>query len=153
MNAVPFLMARALSVLWQVHTITSHILFSYLSSAATHTIIYAHTQSCPRGVASGQPHPPSLLQGGEMSYPQNMANVTTSINTPTSVPRYKSVHYKAIPEENEDEQSGSSETPSYRRVVYRVYKWRWFMLASLCILNVSNGMVRRVSCMLEPCHD
>ena len=77
-----------------------------------------------------------------MSY---MANVTTSINTPTS-PRYKSVHYEPIPEEREDEQSRSSETPSYRRVVYRVYKWRWFMLVSLCILNVSNGMVRCASC-------
>ena len=24
---------------------------------------------------------------------------------------------------------------------YRVYRWRWFMLATLCLLNVSNGMV------------
>lgn len=24
---------------------------------------------------------------------------------------------------------------------YRVYMWRWFMLATLCLLNVSNGMV------------
>ena len=26
---------------------------------------------------------------------------------------------------------------------YRLYRWRWLMLASLCLLNVSNGMVRR----------
>jgi len=24
---------------------------------------------------------------------------------------------------------------------YRMYRWRWFMLLSLCLLNVSNGMV------------
>ena len=24
---------------------------------------------------------------------------------------------------------------------YRVYRWRWFMLATLCLLNLSNGMV------------
>lgn len=25
---------------------------------------------------------------------------------------------------------------------YRVYHWRWLLLATLCVLNVSNGMVR-----------
>ena len=38
--------------------------------------------------------------------------------------------------------------PSYRQE-YRVYKRRWFMLASLCALNVSNGMVRVRRCTVE----
>lgn len=25
---------------------------------------------------------------------------------------------------------------------YRLYPWRWFMLLSICMLNISNGMVR-----------
>ena len=42
---------------------------------------------------------------------------------------------------------------------YRVYPWRWFMLATLCLLNLSNGMVRRgeriiithpLSCLIDP---
>lgn len=37
---------------------------------------------------------------------------------------------------------GEDGTPSYRAVQYRLYPWRWFMLVSLCILNISNGMVR-----------
>lgn len=30
--------------------------------------------------------------------------------------------------------------PSYREQ-YRVYHWRWFMLITLCLLNISNGTV------------
>ena len=26
---------------------------------------------------------------------------------------------------------------------YRLYPWRWFMLACICLINVSNGAVRR----------
>lgn len=47
-----------------------------------------------------------------------------------------------------DDASGISSTTTSSSLslkpwkAYRVYRWRWFMLASLCILNVSNGMVR-----------
>ncbi len=69
-----------------------------------------------------------------------MADVTSSLKTRPQ-PTYKSVQYRDLSDGQGDDLSGSSETPSYRRVVYRVYLWRWFMLASLCILNISNGMV------------
>lgn len=40
----------------------------------------------------------------------------------------------------------SSTQPSYRQALqYRLYPWRWFMLATLCLLNVSNGTVGRDS--------
>ncbi len=29
-------------------------------------------------------------------------------------------------------------------VEFKVYPWRWFMLATLCLLNTSNGMVGRI---------
>ena len=35
----------------------------------------------------------------------------------------------------------SSDAPS--RQVYRVYKWRWLMLITLFLLNVSNGAVSK----------
>ena len=38
------------------------------------------------------------------------------------------------------EESSSGSRSSYK-VLYGVYKWRWFMLAVLWLLNVSNGMV------------
>lgn len=38
--------------------------------------------------------------------------------------------------------SETSSIPSYRQIrQYKVYHWRWLMLASLCLLNISNGMV------------
>ena len=36
--------------------------------------------------------------------------------------------------------STASVQRSYR-MQYRVYPWRWFMLASITLLNISNGMV------------
>lgn len=29
---------------------------------------------------------------------------------------------------------------------YKLYPWRWFMLATLCLLNLSNGMVGPMHC-------
>ena len=38
--------------------------------------------------------------------------------------------------------SDTSSLPSYRQArEYKVYRWRWVLLASLCLLNISNGMV------------
>ena len=38
--------------------------------------------------------------------------------------------------------SDASSLPSYRQArEYKVYRWRWLLLASLCLLNISNGMV------------
>ena len=38
--------------------------------------------------------------------------------------------------------SVNSEVESGSRVHYRVYKRRWFVMAVLCVLNISNAMVR-----------
>ena len=70
-----------------------------------------------------------------------MASMTTSHRT---VPSYRSVQYEKLNGESDEEFSArtSSTTPSYRQQLhYKVYPWRWFMLFSLCLLNVSNGMV------------
>lgn len=48
-------------------------------------------------------------------------------------PGANSVQYRSI--------GGEDGAPSYMAVQYRLYPWRWFMLAALCILNISNGMV------------
>jgi hypothetical protein len=42
--------------------------------------------------------------------------------------------------------SDAGSVPTYRQQPrqYRVYGWRWFLLASLCLLNISNGMVSDV---------
>ena len=37
--------------------------------------------------------------------------------------------------------SDASSAPSYHHREYKVYHWRWFMLGSLCLLNISNGTV------------
>ena len=67
----------------------------------------------------------------------------------SSTPTYRSVHYATLPEEKDysrpisskSRSSSSSRSASYR-IQYRVYRWRWLMLAALCALNISNGMVR-----------
>lgn len=42
--------------------------------------------------------------------------------------------------------SDTDSLPSYRQArLYKVYRWRWLLLASLCLLNVSNGMVYRLA--------
>ena len=61
-----------------------------------------------------------------------------------STPTYRSVHYAALPDEGSYSRTvnaGSKSTSASYRLQYRVYTWRWFMLAALCALNVSNGMV------------
>ena len=68
-----------------------------------------------------------------------MANVKSS---------YKSIQFGGLPaqeygaEDNSSKNSSSStkSTPTYRQQ-YRTYTWRWFMLTSLVLLNISNGMV------------
>ena len=44
-------------------------------------------------------------------------------------------------EDSVDEFKSSLRVPSYKAIAFKVYPWRWFMLLSLCVLNVSNGMV------------
>lgn len=61
----------------------------------------------------------------------------TSITSPAN----KNVQYKSITEERDEASELSPETHSYKAVLYKVYPWRWFMLVTLCFLNVSNGMV------------
>ena len=71
----------------------------------------------------------------------------------SSTPTYRSVHYATLPEEKGyskpiNSRSGSRSSSASYRIQYRVYRWRWLMLAALCALNVSNGMVRRpLSCV------
>lgn len=62
-------------------------------------------------------------------------------NSAMTKPTYKSVQYKEIYEGEDGDESRSSEVSSYRSLQYRVYPWRWFMLVSMCFLNISNGMV------------
>lgn len=69
-------------------------------------------------------------------------------NSGSSTPTYRSVHYASLPDEPEsyskpiNSKSRSSSSSASYRIQYRVYRWRWLMLAALCALNVSNGMVR-----------
>jgi hypothetical protein len=54
----------------------------------------------------------------------------------------KNVQYESLSEGHDvGLPSPESSASSHRPVLYRVYSWRWFMLATLCFLNVSNGMV------------
>ena len=74
---------------------------------------------------------------------QGMSSGSVSGN---STPTYRSVHYATLPEEKGyskpiNSQSRSSSSSASYRIQYRVYRWRWLMLAALCALNISNGMV------------
>ena len=64
----------------------------------------------------------------------------------TPPPSYQSVQGQdtgaAVDEDADSVSTSASVKPVLlSRVQLRVYRWRWFMLASLCILNISNGMV------------
>lgn len=54
----------------------------------------------------------------------------------------KNVQYKSITEDRDETSELTAETHGYKAVQYKLYPWRWFMLVTLCFLNVSNGMVR-----------
>ncbi len=84
-------------------------------------------------------HVPAFVRDDSASSDGNGSGVMTSTSPPTALgkPAKKSVQYKNLEEEHH-----ASPIPSYRAVQYRVYPWRWFMLLTLCFLNVSNGMVR-----------
>ena len=56
-------------------------------------------------------------------------------------PMNKNVQYGAISEGRGVDESGQAPVSSYRPEQYKLYPWRWFMLGTLCFLNVSNGMV------------
>ena len=62
----------------------------------------------------------------------------------TAVPTYKSIQNGRMPPVSAVEKgiqgNKSGSTASYK-FQYRVYKWRWFMLLTVCLLNISNGMV------------
>lgn len=61
-----------------------------------------------------------------------------------STPTYRSVHYATLPEEegcSKPINSRSNSSSASYRIQYRVYPWRWLMLAALCALNISNGMM------------
>ena len=64
-----------------------------------------------------------------------------------STPTYRSVHYATLPAERGSSKpiingrTSSNSTSTSYRMQYKVYRWRWLMLAALCALNVSNGMV------------
>lgn len=70
-----------------------------------------------------------------------MTSVTTPLPESSATPSYSSIQYDKVPVDQEEEYNSSTDTPSYRAVIYKVYPWRWFMLFALCFLNVSNGMV------------
>lgn len=46
-----------------------------------------------------------------------------------------------VPKWMESSARHSSDTQGHQN--YRVYKWRWFMLVTMFLLNVSNGTVRK----------
>ena len=70
--------------------------------------------------------------------------VLVGMSSGNSTPTYRSVHYATLPPEDGYSRPvngrSNSSSASYR-IQYRLYRWRWFMLAALCALNVSNGMV------------
>ena len=83
---------------------------------------------------------------------QGMSSGTSSSGSSTPIATYRSVHYATLPEEKSyakaiNSKSRSSSSSASYRIQYRVYRWRWLMLAALCALNVSNGMVRRPPCV------
>ena len=51
-------------------------------------------------------------------------------------------------EEHSDEKSGINLSTKSQAVEHRVYPIRWFMLAAMIVLNISNGMVSDVLCTL-----
>ncbi len=66
---------------------------------------------------------------------------TSSVEVDTAVPTYISVQNGPITPIPVKNFSGtSSSVASYK---YRVYPWRWLMLVAVCLLNVSNGIVRK----------
>ena len=76
---------------------------------------------------------------------ERLVRVPVGMSSGNSTPTYRSVHYASLPPEGDcskpiNSRSGSS-SASYR-IQYRLYRWRWLMLAVLCALNVSNGMVK-----------
>ena len=71
-----------------------------------------------------------------------MSNVTGSLTdslTSKSPPSYRSIQFPT--DLKDDGDKTTSESSSYKQLRYKVYPWRWFMLFSLCFLNVSSGMV------------
>ena len=72
--------------------------------------------------------------------------------TMSTLAQERKVSFKAAlssSEESEDDLRPGQTTPSetdsvsvYRQCrQYKVYPWRWLLLVTLCLLNISNGMV------------
>ena len=75
------------------------------------------------------------------------ASTSSSVEVDTAVPSYISVQNGPITPVPVKNFSGTgSSVASYK---YRVYPWRWLMLVAVCLLNVSNGMVRK-GCLTMP---
>ena len=81
----------------------------------------------------------------QQQHPERLQGMSSGNSTPT----YRSVHYATLPDEKDysvsdkpiNSRSRKTTTLASYRIQYRVYRWRWFMLAALCTLNISNGMV------------
>ena len=75
------------------------------------------------------------------------------MSSANSTPTYRSVHYATLPRETDDSKpinSRSNSSSAGYRIHYRVYRWRWLLLAALCALNISNGMVSMSALSLLP---
>ncbi len=80
--------------------------------------------------------------------PDLVDSSSTSVELDKDVKTYRNiqngrpapVHVTVVPPEERTRSDDS--VPSYKQVQYRVYLWRWFMLCAVCLLNVSNGMVK-----------
>ena len=74
--------------------------------------------------------------GGESS--ESEAAVVTVKNRGARTERKKRNLFTWFPTQNAEYEDGSE---SHGRQNYKVYGWRWFMLVTMFLLNVSNGTV------------
>ena len=75
--------------------------------------------------------------GAESSEPEAAATTVKKRNTRAE--RKKSSLFSWFPTPKAEE----STTDNYGRQNYKVYRWRWFMLITMFLLNISNGTVSR----------
>ncbi len=74
-------------------------------------------------------------------------NSGSSVESEKDVKTYRNIQNIHVPpvtrvEIREGKTCSNESVASYKQIRYRIYPWRWFMLLAVCLLNVSNGMVK-----------
>lgn len=85
----------------------------------------------------------SDVDGAESSEPEAAAAAVTVKKRNARTERKKSSLFAWFPTPKAEE----STTDDYGRQNYKVYRWRWFMLVTMFLLNISNGTVSAKTAM------